>query len=70
MCIRDSKGSSVLEAIGLDAATAQGSLVFSAGPENTVSEADRVIEALAPIAARLREMSPLYRKENDDADVQ
>ena len=64
------KGSSVLEAIGLDAATAQGSLVFSAGPENTVSEADRVIEALAPIAARLREMSPLYRKENDDADVQ
>lgn len=65
------EGSSVLEAIGLDPATANGSLVFSAGPENTPDEADRVVDALAPIVSRLREMSPLYnRKENDDADVQ
>ena len=61
----------LVAAIGLDPATANGSLVFTAGPENTPDEADRVADALAPIVSRLREMSPLYnRKENDDADVQ
>ena len=56
------KGSHVLEAIGLDAATAQGSLVMTLGPGNTMEDVDRVVDAMKPIVARLREMSPLYKR--------
>ncbi len=59
------KGSSVLEAIGLDAATAQGSIVFTMGERNTVEEAGLIIEQMKPVVSRLREMSPIYREKKD-----
>ncbi len=56
------KGSHVLDALGLDAATAQGSIVFSLGMENSMEDIDFLISELQPIVSRLREMSPLYKK--------
>ena len=56
------KGSYVLEAIGLDAATAQGSIVFTMGPENRPEDVDTIISVMKPVVARLREMSPLYKR--------
>lgn len=62
-CIsRSLKVSHVMLAMGIDAALAQGSLLFSLGLDNTEQEVDRVLEVLPPIVQRLREMSPLYRK--------
>ena len=54
------KASHVLMAIGLEAALAQGSLVFTLGESNTIEDVDYVAEALPPIVERLRQMSPLY----------
>jgi len=56
------KHSHVLDAIGLDAATAQGSIVFTIGVENTLEDAEAVVSAIKPVVARLREMSPLYKR--------
>ncbi len=56
------KGSHVLEAIGIETAMAQGSLVFTLGPENRLDDVDRIISTLKPIVARLREMSPIYKR--------
>jgi cysteine desulfurase len=56
------KASHVLEAIGLDAATAQGSIVMTLGPENAIEDVDRILDAMKPIVSRLREMSPLYKR--------
>jgi len=62
-CIsRSLKVSHVMLAMGMDAALAQGSLLFSLGKDNTEQEMDRVLEVLPPIVQRLREMSPLYKK--------
>jgi len=62
-CIsRSLKVSHVMLAMGVEAATAQGSLLFSLGKDNTEEDVDRVIEVLPPIIKRLRDMSPLYRK--------
>ena len=55
------KASHVLMAIGLEAALAQGSLVFTLGESNTVEDVDYVAEVLPPIVERLRQMSPLYK---------
>jgi len=55
------KVSHVCTSIGLDQATAQGSILFSIGKYNTEAEIDKVIEALPPIIDRLRKMSPLYK---------
>lgn len=54
------KASHVLSAMGVDAALAQGSLLFSINPWNTADEVEHVLAELPPIIARLREMSPLY----------
>ena len=54
------KASHVLMAIGLEAALAQGSLVFTMGESNTIEDVDYVAEVLPPIVERLRQMSPLY----------
>jgi cysteine desulfurase len=54
------KASHVLMAIGVEAALAQGSLVFTLGESNTVKDVDYVAQALPPIVDRLRQMSPLY----------
>jgi len=59
------KASHVLNAIGLDAATAQGSLVMTLGPENRIEDVDYIVESMKPIVNRLREMSPLYRKKEE-----
>ena len=56
------KGSHVLEAIGLAAATAQGSIVMTLGLDNSIEDVDRVIEVMKPVVSRLREMSPLYKR--------
>ena len=62
-CIsRSLKVSHVMLAMGMDAALAQGSLLFGLGKDNKEEEVDRVLEVLPPIVQRLREMSPLYRK--------
>ena len=54
------KASHVLMAIGLEAALAQGSLVFTLGESNTIEDVDYVAEVLPPIVERLRQISPLY----------
>lgn len=52
--------SHVLLAIGLPHEIAHGSLRLSLSEENTIEQADRVVDALKEIVARLRSMSPLY----------
>lgn len=52
--------SHVLLAIGLPHEIAHGSLRLSVNEENTLEQADEVVEALKVIVARLREMSPLW----------
>ncbi|MCX6570253.1 MAG: cysteine desulfurase family protein [Candidatus Aminicenantes bacterium] len=54
------KASHVLLAMGLDHATAQGSLVFSLIGTTTDEDADYLLEVFPPIVERLRLMSPLY----------
>lgn len=54
------KASHVLLAMGIDHATAQGSIVFSLIDENTSEDIDYVLEVFPPIIDRLRKMSPLY----------
>jgi cysteine desulfurase len=62
-CIsRSLKVSHVMLAMGVDAATAQGSLLFSFGLQNKPEDVDRILEALPPVVERLRNMSPVYRK--------
>ena len=56
------KASHVLLAMGLDHATAQGSLVFSFISGNQRQDIDYLLEVFPPIVQRLREMSPLYAK--------
>ncbi|MGN0762507.1 MAG: aminotransferase class V-fold PLP-dependent enzyme, partial [Aristaeellaceae bacterium] len=59
--------SHVLLAIGLPHEIAHGSLRLSLSEENTMEEADYVVDALVEIVSRLRSMSPLYEdfiKEN------
>jgi cysteine desulfurase len=53
------EASHVLLAMGIDHATAQGSIRFSLGRYNTEDEIDYVVEKLPPVVNRLREMSPL-----------
>ena len=54
--------SHVLLAIGLPHEIAHGSLRVSIGKENTKEEIDFVIDSLAEIVQRLRDMSPLYEE--------
>jgi len=62
-CIsRSLKVSHVMLAMGVDAATAQGSLLFSFGVQNKEEDVNRILEALPPVVDRLRNMSPVYRK--------
>lgn len=52
--------SHVLLAIGLPHEIAHGSLRLSLSEENTLEQADKVVDALKEIVGRLRSMSPLY----------
>jgi len=49
----------VLTAMGLDPATARGSLRLTLGRDNTVEEVEFCLRELVPLVARLRAMSPL-----------
>lgn len=53
------KASHVLLAMGLDHATAQGSLVFSLIEDTTREDIDYLLQVFPPIVERLRRMSPL-----------
>ena len=55
------KSSHVCSAIGLGAATSQGSILFSLSKYNTAKEIDKVLKSLPPIIDKLRKMSPLYK---------
>lgn len=54
--------SHVLLAIGLDHATAHGSLRITLGKETGQEDLDTVAKVLPPIVAKLRAMSPMYKK--------
>ncbi len=56
------KASHVLEAIGLSPELAQGSLLFTLGPENTPEDVPYVVQRLKDTTEKLRKMSPLYQK--------
>ncbi len=56
------KASHVLSAIGIPAATANGSLVITMGEQTVPEDVDAVLEKLPPIVGRLRKMSPLYKE--------
>jgi cysteine desulfurase len=62
-CIsRSLKVSHVMLAMGIDAGTAQGSLLMTLGSDNTDEDVDDFLKILPPIVQRLRDMSPLYKK--------
>jgi len=52
--------SHVLRAMGVDPLLAQGSLRFSLGRDNDEDDIDYVLDSLAEIVPRLRELSPAY----------
>ncbi|MDR4506866.1 MAG: aminotransferase class V-fold PLP-dependent enzyme [Candidatus Brocadiaceae bacterium] len=60
---RTLKASHVIMATGVDAAIAQGTILFSLGIDNTEAEVTYVLEKLPPIVERLRQMSPLYNQQ-------
>lgn len=55
------KTSHVLKAIGLDPISAQGSIVFSLGIENTDEDVNLLLSELPAVVERLRRISPLAR---------
>ena len=55
--------SHVLMAIGLPPELAHGSLRFSLGKQNSERDISGVLMVLPDIVAKLRSMSPLYKKE-------
>lgn len=59
---RSLKASHVIMATGVDAALAQGTVLFSLGINNIEADVNYVLEKLPPIIDRLRQMSPLYSK--------
>jgi cysteine desulfurase len=56
------RASHVLIGTGLDFATAQGTLVFTLGKENTEADIDQVLELMPGVVQNLRNMSPIYKK--------
>ena len=69
-CIsRSLKVSHVMLSMGIDAGTAQGSLLFTLGTDNTSADVNDVVRILPPIVQRLREMSPLYKKTSKSKTV-
>ena len=55
------KTSPVLVALGVPAATAQGSAVFTLDVTNTPAEVDYVLEKLPQVVEKLRDMSPIWK---------
>ncbi len=63
---RSLKASHVIMATGVDAALAQGTVLFSLGIDNSGDDVAYVLEKLPPIVERLREMSPLYHQKQKE----
>ncbi|MDR0617832.1 MAG: IscS subfamily cysteine desulfurase [Endomicrobium sp.] len=61
-CATGFGGSHVLQAMGVDPVSAQGTIRFSFGHYNTQDEVDYVLEQLPKIVEKLRLMSPVYKK--------
>lgn len=59
---RSLKASHVIMATGVDAALAQGTVLFSLGLDNSGDDVKYILEKLPPTIERLREMSPLYHQ--------
>lgn len=59
---RSLKASHVIMATCVDAALAQGTVLFSLGIDNSETNVKYVLEKLPPIVERLRQMSPLYNQ--------
>ncbi len=59
---RSLKASHVIMATSVDAALAQGTVLFSLGIDNSENDVKYVLEKLPPIVERLRQMSPLYNQ--------
>ncbi len=55
--------SHVMGAMGVDIVLAHSSTRFSLSADNTEEEVDFILQELPPIVQRLREMSPLYHRE-------
>ena len=55
--------SHVLLAMGLPEGLAHGSIRFSFGKHNTIEEVDYAVDVLKKAVERLRDMSPLFKKE-------
>ena len=55
--------SHVMRAMGIPYTAAHGTIRFSLSVHNTEAEIDRVIEAVPPIIAQLRKLSPYWRDE-------
>jgi cysteine desulfurase len=56
------KSSHVLAAIGLPPEKAQGSLLFTLGPDSSTEDVPYITEQLDKVASLLRSMSPLYHQ--------
>lgn len=56
--------SHVMNAMGVDIVLAHSSVRFSFSADNTEEEVDYILAELPPIVQRLREMSPLYQRED------
>ncbi|NIO04696.1 MAG: aminotransferase class V-fold PLP-dependent enzyme [Proteobacteria bacterium] len=56
------KVSHVLDAIGIDAVSAQGSVVFTLGMDNSAEDVELLLTELPPIVEKLRRMSPIAAK--------
>lgn len=56
--------SHVMQAMGVDIVLAHSSVRFSFSAENTEEEVDYILAELPPIVQRLRDMSPLYQRED------
>jgi len=56
------KASHVLLAMGINHEIAQGSMLFTLGPNNDTEDVKYVLENLPKVVDRLRQMSPLYSK--------
>ncbi|PKO85797.1 MAG: cysteine desulfurase NifS, partial [Betaproteobacteria bacterium HGW-Betaproteobacteria-12] len=52
--------SHVMRAMGIPYTAAHGTIRFSLSVYNTEAEVDRVIEAVPPIVAQLRKLSPYW----------
>ena len=50
-----------MRAMGIPYTAAHGTIRFSLSVDNTEAEIDRVIEAVPPIIAQLRKLSPYWR---------